>query len=568
MSDHLSSTIHKSTLEPPKKSVEIEDPEASENEEDHFSDASEGRQATTKGRGSDSPIPITRVERVDDAPSHGEVPGTAAYNIRTQDAIPDEVEIVPEGSQSRSSSRSRVEDNPSMPGGGPIPKTVVEKVDPSSPSHGDVPGTEAHQLRKADAVPDVVLKAPENDDKVAANLQSGHTRSDLPIPSTVISKVDDKPSDGKVPGTDAYSIRQSDTKPDAVEETGDVKGSPTPSMNRSEIENDLRREIPSVPQLDLPGGSPMNYSDANGAGSGDYNKDQDRVGADDGFGEDFDDFEEGGEEDEFGDFDEGFQSPIAVAGSKAEMESTPHTLSTAAPLFPALDYDNIKSLEEMIVATEPYIDELFPKSPALEAPPPDPLLKESSVFLTERSLSLWSQLVAPPPLQPPNWVRSRIRRLFLVSLGVPVDLDEILPASKQKKLVLPSIRLSSESRSPRPSYDGRVMGSVAKLKRKNDSSASVNSTSSSPSRRRKGPPSPPDVDIPSARILCATTDAALGNLTDEELKNHIRELQALMDRAGEVLEHWLKRKDGAVGDKEAFEGVIENLVKHARKVRK
>ncbi|KAI9706004.1 MAG: hypothetical protein M1836_005410 [Candelina mexicana] len=607
MSDHIPSITHKSTLEPPKKSVEIEDPgahelgessqtatrnttnmavEASENEEDHFSDASEGRQATTKGPGSDSPIPITRVERVDDAPSHGEVPGTAAYNIRTQDAIPDEVEIVPEGSHSRSSSRSRAVDSPSTPGGGPIPKTVVEKVDPSSPSHGDVPGTEAHQLRKADAVPDVVLKAPENDDKVAANLQSGHTRSDLPIPSTVISKVDDKLSDGKVPGTDADSIRQSDAKPDAVEETADVEGkqiaslaatfserltesgSPTPSMSRSEIENDPRREIPSVPQLDSPGGSQINYSDATGAGSGDHNKDQDGVRADDGFGEDFDDFEEGGEEDEFGDFDEGFQSPVVVAGSKAGMESTPHTLPTAAPPFPALDYDNIRSLDEMIAATEPYIDELFPKSPALEAPPPDPLLKESSVFLTERSLSLWSQLVAPPPLQPPNWVRSRIRRLFLVSLGVPVDLDEILPASKQKKLVLPSIHLSSESRSPRPSYDGRAMGSVAKLKRKNDSSASVNSTSSSPSRRRKGPPSPPDIDIPSARILCATTDAALGNLTDDELKNHIKELQALMDRAGEVLEHWLKRKDGAVGDKEAFEGVIENLVKHARKVRK
>ena len=66
-----------------------------------------------------------------------------------------------------------------------------------------------------------------------------------------------------------------------------------------------------------------------------------------------------------------------------------------------------------------------------------------SIFLSERSHSLWSQLVAPPPLQPPDWVRSRIRRLFLVSLGVPVDLDEILPASKQKKLILPSFRGSA-----------------------------------------------------------------------------------------------------------------------------
>ncbi|KAI9719278.1 MAG: hypothetical protein M1812_003608 [Candelaria pacifica] len=586
MSNQLSPTTSKSALEPPKKSVEIEDPGAhelaSENEEDHFSDASEGRQATARGTGSGSPIPTTRVERVDDSPSHGEVPGTAAYNIRTQDAIPDAVEIVPEGSHSRSSSRGRVADSPSTPGGGPIPKTVVEKVDPSSPSHGDVPGTEAHQIRKADAVPDVVLKAPKDDDGAAAKSPSGHTPGDLPIPSTVISKVDSKPSHGEVPGTDAHAIRQSDAKPDAVEETGDAEGkqiaslaatsserltesgSPTLSMSRSNIKPHQQRGESVTPQLESSSCLPIDLPVDIGGGLGEYNEDKDGQGAGEGFGEDFDDFEEGGEEDEFGDFDEGFQSPV-VAGGVAT-ESTPQILATTAPLFPVLDYDKLSNPDEMLAATEPYINELFPKSSELEAQPPDPLPKDSSVFLTERSLSLWSQLVAPPPLQPPNWLRSRIRRLFLVSLGVPVDLDEILPASKQKKLVLPSIHLSSESRSPRPSYDGRATGSVAKLKRENDSSASVNSTSSSSNRRRKGPPPPPDIDILSARILCATTDVAMGNLTEEDLKSHVKELRALMDRAGEVLEYWLKRKDGAVGDKEAFEGVIENLVKHARKL--
>jgi len=67
-------------------------------------------------------------------------------------------------------------------------------------------------------------------------------------------------------------------------------------------------------------------------------------------------------------------------------------------------------------------------------------------------------------------------------------------------------------------------------------------------------------------MLCTITDAALSCFTDEELKAHIQKLQQLTSRAGEVLEYWLKRKDGALGDKEAFEGVIENLVKHARKV--
>jgi hypothetical protein len=101
------------------------------------------------------------VERVDDEPSYGEVPGTDAYNKRTQDAVPDEVEIVPEGQRSRSTSRVSMSDRPYTPGGTQIPKTVVEKIDPDAPSHGDVPGTLAHELRAADAIPDIVLKAPQ-----------------------------------------------------------------------------------------------------------------------------------------------------------------------------------------------------------------------------------------------------------------------------------------------------------------------------------------------------------------------------------------------------------------------
>lgn len=60
----------------------------------------------------------------------------------------------------------------------------------------------------------------------------------------------------------------------------------------------------------------------------------------------------------------------------------------------------------------------------------------------------------------------------------------------------------------------------------------------------------------------------MGNFSDEELHAHIQALNEANGGASEMLEYWLKRKDDAMGDKEAFEGVIENLVKHAKKVRK
>lgn len=69
-------------------------------------------------------------------------------------------------------------------------------------------------------------------------------------------------------------------------------------------------------------------------------------------------------------------------------------------------------------------------------------------------------------------------------------------------------------------------------------------------------------------MLCSTTEAALNNFTDEELQAHVQKLKELLKRAEEVMVYWTKRKESAIGDKEAFEAVIENLVKHAKKVRK
>ena len=164
------------------------------------------------------------MEKVDDVPSHGQIPGTAAYDMRMQDAVPDELEIIPEGGRSRSSSSPRIEDQVRLPGRGTVPKTIVEKVDPSSPSHGEVPGTAAHSLRKADAVPDVILQASEPERAQSLNKQAESQQSTVPIPTTIVTKVDSKPSHGEVPNTDAYNIRTMDAKPDVVEEKGDVPG--------------------------------------------------------------------------------------------------------------------------------------------------------------------------------------------------------------------------------------------------------------------------------------------------------------------------------------------------------
>lgn len=60
---------------------------------------------------------------------------------------------------------------------------------------------------------------------------------------------------------------------------------------------------------------------------------------------------------------------------------------------------------------------------------------------------------------------------------------------------------------------------------------------------------------------------ALSGLTVEELEEHVKELEKITSTASEVLTYWLRKREGAIGDKETFETVIESLVGYARKKR-
>lgn len=195
---------------PARKS--IDDPGAHDLEsdsDDHFSDAHSGRS------GNASPIPITRVEKVDDEPSYGEVPGTEAYQKREQDAEPDIIAVM--------SPRKLESGSPSTPGGQPIPITIVEKVD-ETPSYGEVPGTAAHKQHAADAVPDLVVRSGSRSRSNSTRSRANSTPGDLPIPITRVERVDSAPRHGEVPGTEAYELRKGDAKPDEEAEVEDVPG--------------------------------------------------------------------------------------------------------------------------------------------------------------------------------------------------------------------------------------------------------------------------------------------------------------------------------------------------------
>lgn len=286
---------------------------AESDSDDHFSDARSDRDNSSRAA---SPIPITRVERVDHEASYGEVPGTAAYDTRAEDARPDEVAFIEEDQKPEipASPISR----PLTPGGQPIPRTVLEEA-PRSPVLGALRRNSTPRTHSGDALPDLVVHTPELENTSPTATSPGG----LPIPSTRVEKVDSVPSYGEVPGTEAFKKRTSDAIPDDVEETGDVSG--TRSSSHTSL-NDRLTEPGSPTSSTIRSSSitplPQSLAEATSE-SKDYDEEED--GDESGFGDDFDDFEEGGEDAEFGDFDDGFQE----AGTPtAPVQSLPHVAAS------------------------------------------------------------------------------------------------------------------------------------------------------------------------------------------------------------------------------------------------
>ncbi|KAG7122146.1 hypothetical protein HYQ44_003044 [Verticillium longisporum] len=534
MADHTNLTPPKrtGTADPGAKDL------AESSDDDHFSDAQSAPETSPK-----SPIPKTRVEKVDDEPSYGEVPGTEAYRKREEDAEPDEIALVEDKKLEALDDGAPT----TSPGGQPIPLTVVEESSGTTGEHSE----EFLEKRKADADADVVVK-PDGQTEESNSTDSPVPAADVSSPTT--PAVEQADTSSPPPGSPDTVILDSHNAPAADSEYLVQATESTDAM-------------PEQPALEVP---PPKAEDDDDDDDENGDNDENDDGDDDAdFGDDFDDFEEGGEDADFDDFEDGFQQAETQVSPEPAARAPPPAVPLATLPFPIPDLDDLDG-GDISDALDNYLHSLFPPA-ELDLPTLPPLSRDNNVFLSQRSASLWSQLVAPPPVSPPDWIRSRIRRLFLVSLGVPVDLDEILPASKQKKLILPSLHRKTSNGSFRTSSESRSVSRV----RQSEANASTTSLDSSGNAKRptsmsqrKGPPLTPELDLVAGRQLATTTEEALNGMTDDELKTHNRKLEALENVAKEVLEHWTKKTDEKIGDREAFEAVIENLVKHAQKTRK
>lgn len=257
------------------------------------------------------------------------------------------------------------------------------------------------------------------------------------------------------------------------------------------------------------------------------------------------------EEDEFGDFDDfdEFEQQPEVEAVNSELNSAPIVDQvTAIPQISCLNekdfqssgllYESVTALLNPMINDDNSSQNSGPQQQQQQHPTTTSLDPES--YFNPRSASLWNQLLtATAHDHPSDWKRSSIRKLFFLSLGVPLDLDEIMPSRNVKRLVLPS---ASKTKA-RNSGDG---------KRKESDEIDISAL---------------DTLLLDWNQLAAVSDIALDGMDQLELESHIASLKISQDKATEWLDSLTLKSESLAKDKETFEGVIESLVEYASRMR-
>ena len=221
--------------------------------------------------------------------------------------------------------------------------------------------------------------------------------------------------------------------------------------------------------------------------------------------DDFDNFEapaetsDGGggvDDDDFGDFGDFGDAEIVEEGTTPDrfgFEQTPAPAPVVPlQLDPMPDKGELRSqLDELLGPMVGPIDwNIVTDEPIREREGPDQILVTPERWVLIGFISwiradpvvMFSKEVfqayipaSTPQIQPVNWIRSRTRRQHLISLGIPINLDEVLPRTLEKIPALQiSIRPSSAPPGPRQSRSRSGVGSRAGSPEKKSREATTN----------------------------------------------------------------------------------------------
>ncbi|KAJ3551410.1 hypothetical protein NM688_g4719 [Phlebia brevispora] len=279
-------------------------------------------------------------------------------------------------------------------------------------------------------------------------------------------------------------------------------------------------------------------------------------------------------DDDFGDFGD-FGETVEVEGDAFE----PQAFDTAEALTPrpttgweALHLDPTTSRQSL----QSQIGNIL--GPLWSSDDPSHFTDESirqaeglnQTLVTPESRQLFDLLLpaTQPTFKPVNWTRSRIRRQHLITLGIPVNLDEVLPRAGTK---LPTLEIHTRPTSAPPGpYTAPVpvrslASSRAGTPRSGTPQPGMKSTALATAQLRLGPK--PELDETKlSELLNLDTDNLL-LLPTTTLDKHLADLKDQTAKTSALLTYLLQMRDALQQDSETYNKLIGELVGEAQKIK-
>ncbi|KAJ7094568.1 hypothetical protein B0H15DRAFT_830058, partial [Mycena belliarum] len=183
----------------------------------------------------------------------------------------------------------------------------------------------------------------------------------------------------------------------------------------------------------------------------------------------------------------------------------------------------------------------------------------TQILVNPESRELYTMLFqSPPPTKPPNWTRSRIRRQHLISLGIPVNLDEVLPPQANGK-PMPPLQVTTRPMSAPPGPHNHHP----------PASRGPSSRSGTPQPGGRAEQFGPKPEIDDAKIahLLALDAETLTIQPLATLEGYLASLRAQTASTSALLSHLLQTRESLQQDSETYNGLIAELVGEAQKIK-
>ncbi|KAK9477491.1 hypothetical protein V1514DRAFT_333807 [Lipomyces japonicus] len=307
--------------------------------------------------------------------------------------------------------------------------------------------------------------------------------------------------------------------------------------------------------------------------------------------EEHDDVDDDDDDDDFGDFEEGDQSSAQPERSQSPPFQDPFVQEQQQQkqkqkhrqhrqkqqqILNEFDFTSSEALE---AATAIIANDIFVSAKMVLATSDtgegfgsteEPVAAMSPLKLSERSIAVWNHLKRTPSLNTTEWTTSAVRRWYLITAGVPVNLDQVLPT---KKITEPLMLSLLPRASTYPSDGSALSAKSSELAshQTQDESQTDMPTSTTDRERRRGvgqEKNEPEFDFDHARKLSRTTVEMLSGMSHDELVVHVEELERVKIAAAVYLAYWIDQRLASEEDKTKYEGVIESSIEYAQRLRK